>query len=127
MEKLKLLKSVVFRTKSFKALLLGGLIIGCIVTQYPSASNKPKTEIDKQEFIPLIVEEPSTIIPVKKAEVIDGQYFMSNKHLISSFSNFHKNISMSIGSDSKKRCHLINTLKLKILRVVKILKEFVNI
>ena len=84
MDNLKLLKSAVFRTKSFKALLLGGLIIGCIVTQYPSASNKSKTEIDKQEFIPLIVEEPSTIIPVKKAEVIDGQYFMSNKDLISS-------------------------------------------
>lgn len=73
MDNLKLLKSVVFRTKSFKALLLGGLIIGCIVTQYPSASNKPKTEIDKQEFIPLIVEESSTIIPVKKAEVIDDE------------------------------------------------------
>jgi hypothetical protein len=84
MDNLKLLKSVVFRTKSFKALLLGGLIIGCIVTQYPSASNKPKTDIDKQEFIPLIVEEPFTIIPVKKAEVIDGQYFMSNKDFISS-------------------------------------------
>ena len=84
MDNLKLLKSVVFRTKSFKALLLGGLIIGCIVTQYPSASNKPKTEIDKQELIPLIVQEPSTIIPVKKAEVIDGQYFMSNKDLIAS-------------------------------------------
>ena len=91
MDNLKLLKSVVFRTKSFKALLLGGLIIGCIVTQYPSASNKLKTEIDKEEFIPLI--EPSTIIPVKKAdiitnEVIDGQYFMSNKDLIST--NYHK-------------------------------------
>ena len=84
MDNLKLLKSVVFRTKSFKALLLGGLIIGCIVTQYPSASNNLKTEIDKQEFIPLIAEEPSTIIPVKKAEVIDGQYFMSNKDLIPS-------------------------------------------
>ena len=86
MDNLNLMKSVVFRTKSFKALLLGGLIIGCIriVTQYPSAYNKPKTEIEKQEFIPLIVEESSTIIPVKKAEVISGQYFMSDKHLISS-------------------------------------------
>ena len=56
MDKLKLLKSVVFRTKSFKALILGGLIIGCIVIQFPTDSNKLKLETEiHQESIPLIL------------------------------------------------------------------------
>jgi len=44
MDKLKLLKSVVLRTKSFKALILGALIIGCIITQFPNDEKKVKLE-----------------------------------------------------------------------------------
>ena len=42
MDKLRLLKSVVLRTKSFKALLLGGLIISFVIIQFPSDVNKEK-------------------------------------------------------------------------------------
>ena len=61
MDNLRLLKSVVFRTKSFKALLLGGLIIGFVIIQYPYNVNKEEISTEKnEESIPLNFDEFSS-------------------------------------------------------------------
>jgi len=69
MDNLKLLKGVVFRTKSFKAILLGALIIGFVIVQFPSGVNEQKILIDtknEESIISFNFDEFSSIPPVKE-------------------------------------------------------------
>ena len=84
MDNLRLLKSVVFRTKSFKALLLGGLVIGFVIIQYPYNVNKGEISTEKsEESIPLNFDEFSSISPIKEETeaIVKGKYYIANIYI----------------------------------------------